>query len=195
MGLETLTGPAAEPLTLAEAKAHLRVDHDDEDAVITALIAAARARVEAYGGLRLITQTVRLTLDAFPVGGRPIWLPVWPVQSVDSVGYTESDGTAATLAPARWQLVRSGKPARLAPAYLEVWPIARLWYDSVTVEMTAGFGDAAADLPADLVSAVKLVLGTLYEHREDVLAGATVGALPLTAETLIGPHVFHPGPG
>ena len=61
--------------------------------------------------------------------------------------------------------------------------------------MTAGFGDAAADLPADLVSAVKLVLGTLYEHREDVLAGATVGALPLTAETLIGPHVFHPGPG
>src|SRR3989440_8781126 len=95
-----LTAPAAEPVTLADARAYLRVAHSDDDAVIAALIAGARSHVEAQTGRALITQTWRLIRDAWPSDGRIAVVPI-PLRSVvagrvyDAGGATHAVDTAA----------------------------------------------------------------------------------------------------
>jgi uncharacterized phiE125 gp8 family phage protein len=70
-----LTGPAIEPLSLDEAKAFLRVEHSDDDQVISALIAGARTHVETQSQVALITQGWRIVLDCWPQHGRIVVRP------------------------------------------------------------------------------------------------------------------------
>ncbi|MGB1215402.1 MAG: head-tail connector protein [Pikeienuella sp.] len=186
MALRVVSEPAVEPLTLDQAKAALRVVDSAEDDLITALIVSARRSVEARVRHRLITQTVELTLDQF---GATVPLPVWPVQSVQSVEYNDSAGADQTLASSAYRLVTSGKPARLAPVYQGVWPTVRADFDAVRIQLVVGYGDAASAVPADLVAALRLVLGDLYENRQGFVYGS-VSKIPFGAEQLIAPHIF-----
>lgn len=61
--------PAAEPVTLADAKSFLRVDLPDDDPLISSLIVAARRAVETHLKQALVTQTWQLYLDSFPSAG------------------------------------------------------------------------------------------------------------------------------
>ena len=98
MPLTLTTPPATEPITLAEANLHLKVDTTDDDSLITRLIAAARARAEWHTGRAFITQTWTLHLDAWPACGI-IELPLPPLQSVTSIVTTARDDSATTLDP------------------------------------------------------------------------------------------------
>ena len=93
-----ITAPAFEPLSLSEAKAHLRVDVADEDALITALITAARQYIEARTGRMLPQRNFVVELDGFPDGGADIVLPFPPVTAVASVSYFDTLGATQTLA-------------------------------------------------------------------------------------------------
>src|SRR3974377_2319928 len=80
MRLDLITPPAVEPVTLAEAKQHARVEYPDDDALITGMIVAARRMAETRLRSALITQTWNLYLDSFPSAGgyynraiREIW--------------------------------------------------------------------------------------------------------------------------
>ncbi|HEY0282981.1 MAG TPA: head-tail connector protein, partial [Rhizomicrobium sp.] len=84
MSLTLVTPPAAEPVTLAEAKAHLKVDTSADDALITSLIVAARARAEWHSGCAFVTQSWTLWLDAWPRNGL-VEIPLPPLQSVTQV--------------------------------------------------------------------------------------------------------------
>jgi hypothetical protein len=86
-----LNGPALEPVSLAEAKAFLRVEHDDDDEVIAALIAGARIHVETQTRRALITQSWRLTRDAWPQTGRIAVRP-GPLQSLEAARVHDGDG-------------------------------------------------------------------------------------------------------
>lgn len=66
MPLQLISPPAEEPLSLAEAKLHLRVDFSDEDALISALISAARQAAETITARQLVTARWKYILDAFP---------------------------------------------------------------------------------------------------------------------------------
>lgn len=186
MDVTTTVAPATEPVSLVEAKRHLRVDGTADDAEITAKILQARAAVESFTRLRLITQTVQVTLDHFDAR---VVLPVWPVQEVLSVAYDDAAGVERTFAD--WRLVLSTKPRAVVPAYAASWPVTRDQPGAVRVTVRCGFGDDGAAVPQDLRAALLMRLSSLYDLRADAVVGATVQEMPLGARALMLPHVFY----
>lgn len=185
MTLVTETAPTEEPLTLAEAKAQLRVDHGADDALILALVRAARELVEARTGRRLVSTGVVCYLDRFPCArGGLIELPGGTVSAIASVKYRDPDGILQTLAPAGYQTDTNSIPARMLPAYGTSWPDTRELPAAVEIHYTAGYGGAAA-VPETLKSAMRLLIGHLYENREAVSSGTHGNELPLGVEALI----------
>lgn len=170
MGLVQTVAPVVEPITLTEAKDHLRVDISDDDTLINALIEAARARAETETHRQFITATFEKTLDFFP---NVIWLEKPKVQSVSSIQYIDTAGTTQTLPAAEFRVDVASEPARIEPAFGFTWPITRPIINAVTVTYVAGYGLAAA-VPEALKSAMKLLIGDMYENREEQIAGIII---------------------
>lgn len=164
--IETVTPPAAEPVDAATLKAHLRLNAADtsEDALLPIYIAAARERAEGITHTSFIQRTVRMRLDGFPAKG--FILPVWPVVSVTSIVYDDTDGAEQTLASDQYRLVVD-KPAAIVPAWGVAWPAARSDFGAVRVTLVAGYGASGTDIPADIRAAVLMIAGDLYEHRAE----------------------------
>jgi uncharacterized phiE125 gp8 family phage protein len=164
-GLTAIAGPEEEPVSLGEAKAHLRLDPDyhGEDAAVARAISSARELAEAYTGRRWATQQLRLTLPGWP-RDRLVRLPVEPVASVDAVKYYAADGTLTTLAAGTdYQAWLDHSPPLVMPAPLGVWPASQVGRaGSVVVEFTAGTATAAA--PSSLRSAILLLVEQEYER-------------------------------
>jgi len=173
--LSLVTPPAVEPVELAVAKAHLRVDHDTEDDDIERKVAASRRWAENFLGRSLITQTWRLLLDAFPLDGAPIELPLPPLQSVTHVKYRATDGTLTTWSSASYVVDAPAGPTasrgRIYPAYGETYPTPQDRPSAVEIEFVCGYGAAASDIPAEVASGLLLRLGDLYAVREDAPFG------------------------
>ncbi|MFG1317759.1 head-tail connector protein [Xanthobacter autotrophicus] len=180
---DLVAGPAAEPLTRAEAKAYLRIDHTDEDALLDALVTAARRRVEVETGRALMEQTWRFSLDAWPLRGI-IPAPLSPVRQIVSATVAAADGTPVALPAGALALVGDRAPAlfRVEPARVSA-PLAR--HGGIVITFTAGYGPGAADVPADLVQAVRLLAAHFYEHRD---GPGDTSALPAAARALMAPY-------
>ncbi len=186
--------PATEPLSLADAKSHLRVDINDDDALIQSYITAARQRVEEASYHKLVTQTVQLTLDEFPWNSPRGWFdgtyyrqrrdrwPVIelepPVQSITSVTYVDPAGNVQTLDPSKYRVDVNSSPGRLTPALNQLWPATANVIAAVTVLYVAGFGAASA-VPVKLMEAIRLLLGHYYNNREQILSGTRLVALEI----------------
>lgn len=155
----TRTTTPTEPVTLAEAKLHLRVDGTDEDALITALISAARETCEDRIEGTIPVTGWRLTLDAFPDA---IKLPRGPVASVESVKYLDAAGVEQTLSPLDYLVDTVSTPGYIVPAYGKAWPETREQINAVEVEYTAG----SATTPAALKAWMLLAIGDMYANRE-----------------------------
>ena len=174
MALIRIAAPASEPLALADAKAHCRVDHSDDDALITALIVAAREQAEHETGRALVTQTWELVHDTFP---EAFVLRKAPIASVTSVKYIDpATGAEQTLDPADTLLDNASEPGYLVPAYGKAWPTARAVPNAVRCRYVCGYGNAAA-VPQAIKQWMLLAIGTMYAQRETVVAG-TVANLP-----------------
>ena len=184
MGYKLITAPTTEPLTLLEAKAHLRVDTVDDDALIGLLITATRQYCEQLTARSLVTQQWSLVLDSFPGGGNfadqfgyagilpghAVLLEKGPVQSIDSITYTDMASAAQTMPPTDYIAELSGPLARITPRFGKIWPIALPQIGSAVVNFTAGYGAAAA-VPEGLKAWIKLRLAALYENREEAISG------------------------
>lgn len=183
MGLVVESAPTIEPVSLAEAKHHLRVDHSEDDGLIAALIVAARARAEDVTGLALLPTRYRWTFDAFPETDRLMHLPVGPARAVIAVRYLDAALVQQTLAASSYFSDVTSLPARirLSPTAAG-WPFTAAVPGAVEVEFTAGRDDAAA-VPADLRQALLLMVGTWYETREEAAVGPGISAaaLPVVA--------------
>lgn len=182
----TMTGaPALEPVSLAEAKAHLRVDTASEDSFIASLITTSRLQVEAILGLALIQQSWTWRFDAWP--RKDVELPLRPIISVASIRTQNSDLSYITVAASNYILDPQGPPPRLVPvnAGFSKPGIAAL---GVEIQFTAGFGPAATDVPAPLRQAILLLVAHWYENREPVIAGMPAGSFPDAVIGLLEPY-------
>jgi uncharacterized phiE125 gp8 family phage protein len=191
MPLRLIAPPAAEPLSLADAKDHLRIDADNTafDAMIPAWIKAARESAEHILQRALVTQDWELVLDAFPCG--PIALAYPPVQQVISVKYLDTLGVEQTLAPAAYALDFENEPGWVHPALGTSWPATLATVNALRVQFRCGFGGAAA-VPASIVDWIKLHVGISKRNAEGFAQGVSVAELPGRHwDSLLDRHRFY----
>lgn len=172
-----LEGPAVEPVLLAEAKAHLRIDGDDENDLIGALIVAARVAVETEIRRVLIAQSWRAILEEWPADG--VTLPIVPALSVEVVRAIDASGAATEL---------SGDDYEFDPADFSVTldPVAGA--ARYEIDFTAGYGSSGVDVPQPLRQAIRLLVTHWYEHRSAVTLGDDAAATPLGYRELVAPY-------
>lgn len=204
MALRLKTAPATEPVSLVEAKLFLRVDHSEEDDLITTLITAAREMIENDILRALITQTWTLTLDFFPngrsndwwdgvrqasiqsldEGGRIIALPRPPLISVTHLKTYGEDNSATTYSADNYIVDITSQPGRIALENGQVWPANLRVARAVEIEFIAGYG-AASDVPKALKTALMMIIAKMYECRGEAVE------MPTMAEKLISPFRVH----
>jgi uncharacterized phiE125 gp8 family phage protein len=178
-----ITGPAVEPLLLAEAKAFLKLDAAEDDALIASLIAAARIQVEVVTGRALIAQAWRITRDDWPANRR--WrMPVAPVQAVTALRLRDAAGAAVPLSATALIIEASAGVVRL-DALTPVAPLRPA--GGVEIEITAGYGAAAADVPGPLVQAIRLLVAHWYERRGLIGPAAEAAFVPPGVKALLAP--------
>lgn len=173
-----LVGPAVEPVSLAEAKAHLRLDADDEDNLIGALIVAARVSVETDIRRVTIEQSWRAFVETWPDAG--IELPVQPALSVDAVRAVDAESATTLLDAEDTNFdIADGSLQLVNPASGAV---------SYEVDFTAGYGAAGSDVPQPLRQAILLLVAHWYEHRSAVADADDATATPLGVRALVAPY-------
>lgn len=183
--LTRATQPAVEPVTLTEAKNHLRVDSDDDNAYIMALVQAAREWVEQYLDRTLVDTQWTMRLDQFPDDGTdPIELPrppmaTLPAHTAVAVTYTLESGATAAMSVNEFRVDRHATPGSIMPLYSSAWPVHRHDDNSVTVTWWGGYGEDGSKVPASIKSAMLMLVGHWYEQRGAVLA---TGAMPQEIE-------------
>jgi len=176
--------PAAEPLSLADAKAHLRVEHADDDGLIAALIAGARAHVEAQTRRALITQTWRHVRDAWPADGRIAVLPA-PLQSLAAARVYDVEGNAQAIDLQTFVLDSVSAPGVVS---FPPWSVPAPGRATVGIEIdtVVGYGDAATDIPEPLRLAIRQLVAHWYENRGVVAASGA--SLPVNVAELLAPY-------
>lgn len=182
MALIPLRGPVAEPVTLVDVKAWLRLDGSDEDDLLAAVLTAARLAVEEAAGRRLVTQDWRLVLDVWPPDGVLI-LPLAPVQAVTAVRVRDAAGGATVMPASVWVLDSASDPPRLV--LLGSPPEPGRIIGGIEVDLTVGYGPPSA-VPEPLRMAVRLTAACLYENRGDGPDKADA-AVPPAAIALMAP--------
>ena len=177
-----LTPPAVEPVSLAEAKAHLRVAHADEDALISTLIVSARRHIESGTGLALIQQGWLHFRDDWPDNGI-VALPLAPLIAVTEAAVFGDDDVKAVIDPAHYYADNASRPPRLLLRGSRVWARPGRIGNGIAITLTLGFGAAASDVPASLRQALLQIVAHGFEHR----GNANPPPLPLTLRTLLEP--------
>ena len=180
--LTETVAPTVEPLSTADAKTHLRVDHSEEDGLIDDYVEAARRQVELFTRRALVNTTFTLKLDAFPV---EIRTPRSPLSSVTSITHIDCDGNSQTVASSVYDVDTDTEPGRIFLKFDQSWPDTRTINNAVTVTFVAGFGSAASSVPESLRSAVRLLAAHYYEQREPVVVGTITAKIPMSVESLL----------
>ncbi len=181
MAAVLIEAPAIEPVSLAEAKAFLRVEHDDDDDLIAALIAAARSEIEVATHRALIQQTWRVVLDGWPASGR-IVSPVNPLASLTAARVRAADGTPADLALSAFTLGTASVPGVIAFERAHVTEPGRT-IAGIELDVVVGYGETAEKIPPPLLQAIRLLLARFYEHRDRI----ENDKLPEAVTSLIAP--------
>ncbi len=186
MALVMTSGPATEPITVDEAKAHLRVDDTAEDILITSLVLTSRLHIESALGLAMITQNWRLLLDKWP-RDRRVHFPLRPVQTVSEVRVLASDGTPTVVSSDNYIVDVASTPARLVPQQTG-WPAPGRPANGIEIDFVAGFGTNSTDVPAPLRHALLLLVAHWYEHRDPIEIGSPDVAIPPGVSRLLKPY-------
>lgn len=201
--LTVVTPPASEPVTLSDAKLWMRVDDDEDDALIQRLLRDARRRVEEWARVACLPQTLRWAIDGPPVDGlqveayrwwaqdgpdrrwgRIVELPRYPLISVTSITGYNDDGTSETMSPSAYWVDTNARPGKVGLKSSSVWPIMLRAIDGLVFVYQAGWPDAAS-VPEEIKEAILVTAADQYENRE---GGRRNGRdlIPPDAQDLLG---------
>src|SRR5574340_228219 len=195
------TGPTAEPLSLAEAKLHLRVDIADDDTLISAMISAARQHAEMVMQRQIVAATWKLAMDAFPgpsligvpagvplsVPGHAVLLNKSPVFAINSIRYLDMASAWQTMPSTDYAADLSSEPARVTPVFGKIWPIALPQIGAVEVSFSGGF---AAPITADATAnTITAALWKPLAVGDAVRFSNSGGALPAPLEAMTDYYV------
>jgi len=191
MALKLITAPTALPVTVAEAKAHLNLEHNADDAIIEGFIDSSVSYAELITGRQLVEATYELVLDAFPLdkglGTVPdgaIEFPRPQLFTVSSIKYIDADGVEQTLASTEYTVDTDSLVGRVYPAYGKYWPSTRAVPSAVRIRFTCGWPMSDAQSPPvwtgpeAIKTWIKVRVATLYTMREAVVQGQTIAELP-----------------
>lgn len=189
-----ITVPATvEPITLAEARKHLRIEpfgspleHPDDSYILT-LITIAREFCEQYLERALAVQTIQMALDDFPSQSIPT--PLSPTSSITSIIYFDTDNNQQTVATTVYGLDDYSEPNWIVLKAGQRWPLTNQSANNVKIVMTVGY--APANVPSPIKSAMLLIIGNFYENRQqDVLGNTRISfnSLPLGVYNLLQPY-------
>jgi len=172
------TPPAVEPVTLAEAKAHLRVDTSDDDAYVQNLVTSAREWCEQYLDRTLVHTQWVMRFDKFPDSGiEPVELPRPPMvmsgtATAVTVTFTQEAGPTSTYSTAEYRVDRNATPGAILPIYGSTWTPHRQDDNAISVTWWAGYGATGSSVPAAIRHAILMLVGHWYEFRTSVLTGS-----------------------
>jgi len=188
MGLKLISPPATTPVSLALAKAQVRVVNTASDELLSLHLEAATDRVERWLGRALIDQTWDLFLDEFPAADAVIEIPRPPLIEVEGVFYLDGDGAEQEMTEG-FVVDAESAPARIALSTTS-WPTAQAVANAVRVRYRAGYLDltvspAEANVPAAIRAGVLLYVGDLYEHRATLVVGDQPAKLPGYCEDML----------
>jgi uncharacterized phiE125 gp8 family phage protein len=163
--LERVTAPAALPISVAEVKEQLRIEHSDDDDLIYRLISAAVAFTDVQGALgkAIITQTWRQWVSANP---GEVYLMVKPVQSLTAVKYYDTNGALQTATLADYETFGTANSRYVKPASGKTWPTTQARPDAIALEYTTGYGASASAVPETIRHGLMMLIGHWYENRE-----------------------------
>lgn len=184
------TGPAVEPVTVAEAKAHLRVDTSDDDTYIGTLITAGREWCEQYLDRTLVNTQWVMRFDSFPPDGtHDIELPRPPMATAGTttavaLTFTYENGTTATYSTASYRVDRNSTPGAVKTLYGQTWPPHLMDDNAVSVTWWAGYGAAGSSVPAAIRHAILMIVGILYEKRAAAESGS-LNEVPFGVKSLL----------
>lgn len=173
-----ITAPTVEPLTLAEVKTHLRVNNTLENDLITALITAARQWVEGYTMRPLMTQTLQANYDE--LNSLEILLNKFPIQSITSVKYIDTNGTEQTVNSSTYETDLISPIGRIL---LTSIPSYKKTLNAIKIRFVAGY--TSADLvPKTYRSAMLLLIAHLYENKQQAQS-QTLTEIPFGIRVLL----------
>ena len=209
------SAPAVEPISLADAKAFLRIDTPDEDNLIQSLIMTSRLHIEVALGLALIQQTWSCFFDRWPhildtrtapfqpasaaytcpdprtrlnLATDAIVLPISPIKSLDAIRVYADDGTFVTLPLAGFTVDLASKPPRIVRRVATAVPQPGRRLNGVEIAVTAGFGLSPADVPAPIRQALLLLVAHWYEHRDPGEIGSIEARVPAAVSALLSTY-------
>jgi uncharacterized phiE125 gp8 family phage protein len=187
MNLTLLTGPVREPVSLDETKAWLRLDSDDEDQLLSALIVSARLTLEAHTRRFFVTQSWRMTFDAWPASvlrRKSLSVPFAPMRSVAAIRVFDADDAEQTLDAETYRAPPAQERGRIV--FREAPQSPGRDGDGVEIDVVAGYGDDAADTPEPLRRAVLALVAHWHENRGDQAEAAA--RLPTLVAALARPY-------
>jgi len=183
-----ISGPLVEPVSLSEAKAHLRVDLADEDTLINSLIVAARIHVEAHIRRVFITQTWSIYVDEW-VQGKPLNLPISPVQSVSAINIYDADNSFITTDPIAYVVDAVSFPARILWRGAGSCPRPGRALNGIEIIVTAGYGNDANQVPQPIRQAILMLIAQWFEHRQPPTLNGSEEPVPPAVASLLNSYV------